>query len=370
MGNQRGIALIIVLAIVAILSVVVLEFSSSIRVEMYVSANYDAQTQALFAAKAGLEYAIYVLRTDEDMNKDWLGDSWAQPLELAIGELGPPPAPLDAEADDKYAYYEEPARERDAGVVESRQGGTARVTIVDEERRISLNSLTYGAAATRARITQTLERLIEDIHVRGASYNASDIIEQMVDWTDADDEGIWEYTYEGLNDPYTPPNRPFASVNELRLLADMSDALLYGTVPFPEGEEASDGYDGALGPDDSYGLINFVHTQSVELINVNTASREVLAALLDDAYAADELILRRSEMNGFSNTSEVEALVKNMLGDNAEVARGMPVTVRSMFYRITSVGEYRNARVKITAVVYRSTRGDVSVQYYRVEGAR
>ena len=54
MTHRRGIALIIVLAIVAILSVLVLEFSYSVWVDMYLSASYDARTQALYAAKAGV----------------------------------------------------------------------------------------------------------------------------------------------------------------------------------------------------------------------------------------------------------------------------------------------------------------------------
>ena len=370
MRTQGGIALIIVLAIVAILSIVVLEFTQSIRVEMYVSANYDAHTQALYSAKAGVEYAIYVLRSDEDLNKDWLGDSWAQPLELTIGEIAPPPRPKGEEADEDYELYDVSERERDADAVEARDGGTARVAIADEERKIGLTSLS-GRSRTPGLMSTALERLIEDLHVPGASYNATDLVEQMTDWVDDNDEGVWEYTYEGLEDPYTPPNRPFDSVYELRLLADMSDTLLYGTVPFPDDQETRDEYENGLGADWSYGLINFVHTQSIDSINVNTAPREVLAALFDDPYVAEEIIERRRENGGFNNTSEVEALVKEMAGSDSEAARALPVfAVRSLFYRITSVGEYHNVRVKITAVVYRSTRSDVTVQYYRVENVQ
>ncbi|MBN1916401.1 MAG: general secretion pathway protein GspK [Verrucomicrobia bacterium] len=357
--------MIVVLAIVAILSVVVLEFASSIRVEMYVSANYDAHTQALYAAKAGLEYAIYVLRTDEDMNKDWLGDAWAKPLELTIGAPDRAPEPESVDGSDEYTLYTPPARERDARVVEARIGGTARVSITDEERKIGLYSV-HGSQVSGI-VRETLERLLDELHVPGAAYNASDIVEQIVDWTDQDDEGVWEYTYEGLEDPYVPTNRAFRSVAELRLLADMSDALLYGTVPFPEDQEERDVYENGLQSDWSYGLINFVHAQSIGLININTAPREVLTALFDDSYAAEEIIDWRREQGGFSNTDDVLAIVQEATGNDPTVTRALPLTVRSLFFRITSVGEYHNVRVKITAIVYCSTRGDVSVQYYRVE---
>jgi type II secretory pathway component PulK len=372
--NTRGIALIIVLAIVAILSVLVIEFSYSVWVDMYLSANYLSRTQAIEAAKAGVEYAIYVLRRDEDTNLDWLGEPWAQPLEITIGELVPPPDP--EEEDELADWYEEVSGRTTDRLVEPRVGGTARVLITDEERRFGVNSL-VGAYAPY--FTGRLERLIDELNVPYANVNGSELVEQMVDWTDDDDDGSWEYVYETLTDPYMAMNRPFTSVHELRLLADMTDALLYGTVPYPDVEPGygSDNddtdwvdYENRLGPDDAYGLISFVHCQQAIKVNVNTAPREVLTAFFDDSIVADEIMAERQE-RPFSDTGEesrLGMLVKELGGEYDSLKHGRCLDVRSQFFRIESIGEYRGVRVKVTAVVLWNGR-DVTIQCYRIENA-
>jgi type II secretory pathway component PulK len=365
MNEQRGIALIVVLAIVAILSVLVLEFGHSTWVDMYLSSSYDARTQALNAAKAGVEYGIYLLRRDEDTRVDWLGDAWAKPVTLEIGKLVPPLDP-DEENPQPEGYWESNSRR-----VEPRDGGTAHVLIVDEDRKIPLARL-----GSNPRVQAILTQLIDDLDAADTSYSAPDIVAAMVDWVDLDNDGSWEYLYETLPDPYVAKNQPFDTVGELGLVAEISDRLLYGTVPYPEREPGYDTEDQAdwweaqptLGPNDSYGLVNFVETEGSTWINVNTAPREVLMAIFDDnELAVDEIMQHRRE-TAFETEAEFEAVVKSVFNDEARLTelRRM-LTVRSQFFTITSVGEYHDIKVKVTAIVYRSSRPDVLVQYYRSE---
>jgi type II secretory pathway component PulK len=370
MNTHRGMALIIVLAVVAILSVLVIEFGHSVWVDMYLSSSYDARTQALNAAKAGVEYGIYLLRRDKQMSFDWLGEDWAKPVTLKIGKLVPPPDP-----DEKEPSYPEDYWESSTRPVEPRDGGTAHVLIVDEDRKIPLYLLDYKGRPEPI-IESILTQLIDDLNVADTSYSAPDIVAAMIDWVDRDNDGAWEYLYETLPDPYTAKNQHFDTVAELGLVAEMSDRLLYGTVPYPEREP---GYDTAedttwweeqpaLGPSDNYGLVNFVHTQTSVWINVNTAPREVLMAMFDDnALVVDEIMQHRRE-TPFEREAEFEAVVKSVLNDEARLKLLSPVVrVRSLFFTITSVGEYHGIKVKVTAVVYRSSRPDVDVQYYRIE---
>ena len=371
MGNARGIALIIVLAIVAILTVLVLEFSYSVWVDMYLSANYDARTQALYAAKAGVEYGVYLLRSDPDIRVDSLGDSWARPMELGIGELKRPPDP-DEEED---TFGEDRWRE-DTNRVEPRDGGTATVLIVDEDRKIAVGMLNYARSRPHPVFVEALVRLIEDLNVPEASFNARELVEAMIDWVDNDEEGAWEDYYEALPNPYEPKSRPFGSVLELRLVAGVSDALLFGTVPYPE-QETGYGTDAGtdwwereneLGPDDSYGLINFVHALGGQKINVNTAPREVLTAFFGgDTLVADQIMERRRE-EPFANWAQLKDVIGDATTGDLDLGKleGW-VSFKSVVFRITSIGEYRGARVKVTAIVYRTGRRDVVTKYYRIE---
>jgi type II secretory pathway component PulK len=373
MSNRRGLALIIVLAIVAILSVLVIEFSYSVWVDLYLSANYLSRTQAVEAAKAGVEYAIYVLRRDADRRVDSLGEEWAQPMEITIGELVPPPDPEADEDEQSTDWYADLGKQARARLVEPRAGGTAHVLIVDEERKIGVNGL---ESPYRPIFVDMLERLIDELNVPNVNVSASELVEQMIDWVDEDDVGSWEYVYEMLPEPYVAMNRPFDTLDELRLLADMTDALLYGTVPYPEVEPgySSDekpnwvDYESPLGPDDAYGLINFVHCQSPQKINVNTAPREVLTALFDgNTIVAEEIIEKRRE-EPFSETGRLKALVTELGGEYDDLKHGRWIDFRSSFYTITSVGEYRGVKAKVTALVFWSDR-DVTIQYYRIENA-
>jgi type II secretory pathway component PulK len=369
MGSRDGIALIIVLAIVAILSVLVIEFSYSVWIDMHLSSNYDARTQAVQAAKAGVEYAIYVLRRDEDMRIDWLGEEWAKPMELTIGELAPPPDPDE----DEVAWFTERDTQRTSRYVEPRSGGTAKVLIVDEDRKLSLNMLSYKGRIAHPVFTGALERLIDSLNNRSQMWNAAELVQQMVDWVDDDDEAEWDYDTPAH--PYPPMNRPFATVHELRLVADMTDEILYGTVPYPDIEpgyvdENSDWWQArtVLPDNESYGLINFVHAQSVQLINVNTAPAELLAALFEWRSGIDETIMQERLERPFQSTQDMLTRLDINERTDPEIKSVVNwLTVRSSFFRITSIGEYLGVRVKVTAIVNRSTRPDITVQYYRIE---
>jgi len=369
MNTRGGIALIIVLAIVAILSVLVIEFSYSVWIDMHLSSNYDSRTQAVQAAKAGIEYAIYLLRRDEDPRVDWLGDEWAKPVELTIGELKPPPDPEE----DDVAWFTEREQTRTSRYVEPRVGGTAKVLVVDEDRKLSLNMLSYKGRIAHPVFTGAFERLIDNLNTRGQMWNAAELVEQMIDWVDDDDEAEW--AYETNAHPYLPMNRPFATVHELRLVADMTDEILYGTTPYPDIEpgyvdENADWWQArtVLPDNQSYGLINFVHAQSVQIINVNTAPPEVLAALFEWRSGIEEQIMEERLERPFQSMEDfLSRLDLNERDDPAIKSVVNWLGVRSSFYKITSIGEYRGVRVKITAIVNRSTRPDIAVQYYRIE---
>jgi type II secretory pathway component PulK len=369
MSTRRGIALIIVLAIVAILSVLVIEFCYSVWIDMHLSANYDARTQAVQAAKAGVEYAVYLLRRDEDPRVDWLGEEWAKPIELTIGELAPPPDPEE----DELSWLSEPDERRTSRYVEPRFGGTAKVLIVDEDRKLSLNMLSYKSRIAHPVFVGALERLIENLDTQGQMWNAAELVEQIVDWVDNDDEPEW--AYDTNEHPYLPMNRPFATVHELRLVADMTDVILYGTVPYPDIEpgyvdKEADWWQArtVLPENGSYGLINFVHAQSAQLVNINTAPPEVLAALFEWRSGIEETIMEERLEKPFQSTEDFLTRLDLNERDDPEIKAVVGwLGVRSLFFRITSIGEYHGVRVKVTAIVNRSSRPDVTVQYYRVE---
>ena len=81
---ERGLSLISTLWLLTILSVLATQFLYSIRLEQRAQANFADRTKFHYAAKAGFERAVMMLRGDETPY-DSLGENWAEGLEEQIG---------------------------------------------------------------------------------------------------------------------------------------------------------------------------------------------------------------------------------------------------------------------------------------------
>ena len=82
---ERGLSLISTLWLLTILSVLATHFLYSIRLEQRAQANFADRTKFHYAAKAGFERSIVILRGDETPY-DSLGEDWAEGLEEQIGD--------------------------------------------------------------------------------------------------------------------------------------------------------------------------------------------------------------------------------------------------------------------------------------------
>ena len=82
-NDEHGLSLISTLWIVTILSVLATQFLYSIRLEGRRQANFVDRTKFHYAAKAGFENAVAVIRADETPF-DSLGEQWASGIEDQI----------------------------------------------------------------------------------------------------------------------------------------------------------------------------------------------------------------------------------------------------------------------------------------------
>ena len=75
--NESGVALIIVVAIIAILSAIGVTFMYEMRMEEKAAFNYMNSLKASYIAKSGIEHAIAVLKEDGgDTGYDWYREKW------------------------------------------------------------------------------------------------------------------------------------------------------------------------------------------------------------------------------------------------------------------------------------------------------
>ena len=163
-SNERGLSLVATLWILTILSVLATQLLHSIYLERRVQANFTDRTKYNFAAKAGFEHTIAVLRGDRTPF-DSLGEDWASTVEDSIE---------DGTTDGALLTYQ--------------------VDIIDESSKVNVNTVEVG----------TIQRLLDSIGYENVLSPNQSLADSIV------------------------ASRPFRTVRDLAKVAGMTTTLLYG----------------------------------------------------------------------------------------------------------------------------------------------
>jgi general secretion pathway protein K len=254
--DDQGIALLIVLWVMTILTVMAFSFSVMTRAEGHGTLTFKDGLEKKLLAEGGIERGVMevVYRT---VNRN-------QTLTLE----GREPWRLDG-----TAYN-----------VDMGKGG-CMVRVIDESGKVSLNGLTDSSGII-------LKNLL--IGQGTSSENADIIVDSILDWKDADDlhrlSGAESDYYRTLPRPYKARNADFETPEELILIRGMTPEILHGT-------------------DQMKGIIHFLTAYGrTARINLNSAPKEVLAALPGmDAAMADRIIEFRAsaEIRGEGDVREL-----------------------------------------------------------------
>jgi len=305
MRRERGVALITVLLVVAIVTVVSATMVARQQLSIRASSNQMQARQAWHYALGGEALARAMLARDLRAGAngetgtavDHLLEPWAQPL---------------------------PAFEIDQGEI--------LVRIEDLAGRFNLNDLLRDQQPNTAAVEQ-FRRLLLRLQI-GAPY-----AERLLDWIDPDQQPSGEYgaednAYLALDPPYRNAGRRLYDLSELRLLLDMREEDFQRLAP----------YVAALPP-------------GVPL-NVNTASAMVLSSLSDNLSlgAAESLIeLRRAAP--FRNSAAFLAQPA-MAGTTLQ---GTALAVGSQFFQATSEVRVGDRRLALVSLLQREQDGSVRV---------
>jgi len=298
--NERGVALLAVLLGVALMTLVVVDFAMTSGLGFVSAANQANELRAGYLARSGVNIGLGLLAADarSDLQAttpiDCLTDVWAVPF---------PPMPLE--------------------------GGMVSLSIVDEARKLNLNSMIgQGGALNQAAIAK-LQRLftILDVNV--------DLIQGIIEWitpAGANASGAGSEFYLGLKPPYQPRYGPMPTIGDLQMVRGFNEAIFNRVSPF-------------------------LTVMPETAVNANTASPQVIAALepelMEDQKIVQEIIEAR-EIRPFSQPTDIMNLP-----DLGAVAQRLSrdVVLRSQFFTVTGTGTYAGARKIITATFHRETNG-------------
>ena len=250
--NQTGgVALILVVWVVVVLTAIVGEFAFTMRTEINIARNFKEEEEAYQMALAGIEKAKLELLLINRAEVMYLGEEDM----LMFGE----------EEDGK----ERPSRKAEIGK------GSFEYKITDEDGKLNINTATDG-------------QLKVLFHDSGIDVTEVDIIvDSIFDWKDDNDlhriNGAEEDYYKSLENPYSCKDGPFSTLEELLLVKGMTKDILYGSKDKEEGDE------------EYYkGVAQYLTVYGSNLININTASESVLDVKLDPTNAQNIIIMRET----------------------------------------------------------------------------
>jgi general secretion pathway protein K len=222
-GNDRGIALIMVLWVIVLLGVTATYFSRGIREEAYIVKTFKENEKANLLATAGVHHALALLshpyRDRMNVDQDYIDHYFTDIDTVAFAE------------------------------------GTYSVRVNDEESKININ------LASR----EVIRGLLTNIGLY--SMKADSISDAIMDWRDADDaamlNGAESDYYMGLDNPYPCKNSTFHSLEELLLVRGVTPEILYGENQVEGGD----------------GLIDHLTIYGRGKVNINTANENILRSL-------------------------------------------------------------------------------------------
>jgi len=312
--GERGIALIIVLWVLAFLMFIVVEFAYTMRVETDTVRNLKDETAARYLALAGINMGLAELSVKYDivfLDKD---------AELMLGEQ-----------DESGVSTFNVKREFAMG------DGNLRYSIEDEVGKLNLNTATRAQIAELLRLTG-VERVERDI-----------IADSILDWRDKNHEfhfnGAEDDYYGSFPHPYGAKDGPFETRDELLLVRGITPEIFYGTGRVPP-ELALPRTGARLNYERKYaGLAPYVTVKGEGKVNINTAAPMVLDAMYGKGKSI-EITLRR-ETEGYFNWP--------MYGG----------AVTSRVFSIVAEGEVRGMRYTIKAIAERlPDRPEATVTYW------
>ena len=346
--QESGVALMMAIASVTLLMIIATEVMYETGVELVVSSQAVNQLKAHYAAKAGVQLSllrIHAYKKAASLAGDKIPASMLDPI-WQMPFAWPPVVGENVSAVEKG--------EIQSAVKESKMQGTYFVTIQSEGGKLDINDLASPskviAASTRQQLLQMLTTKMESDDAfadknRGVEF--STIVDNITDWVDDDktqkggrgDESSL-YPSRGPND-VMPPNAPFKTLEELHMVAGMTDDL----------------YD-LLAP-----RLTVFGTKG---INVNYASKDVLMSLspqITDERAGRIIEDRAKPDRGPFKSEEDFVQYLGTIGITGNPFQGekeedkVPLLYGPEFnFRIISTGRAGRVQREITAVTFDLSR--------------
>ncbi|MDY6831252.1 MAG: general secretion pathway protein GspK [Thermodesulfobacteriota bacterium] len=332
--GDRGVAILVVLMIIALLVAVLFSVNRRARTGMDAVMVFRDRVTLSHMAASGIHIGQAVLVEDRiNTEIDSIQEAWADPvaLEGIVGEF-----PFEK--------------------------GSLSLRITDLMGRIQVNALVQFPEGRQVNGDQEVlwYRLMDLVKIfSGPDYDIRPvaILHAIKDWLDSGDDdatedfGAESDYYQSLTPSYTCRNGPVIDVSELALVKGMS-AGIFNVI------DASYGISDMV---TTFGMVEVAQGEGFTFpgrININTAPVYVLAALIpevEDAHLAAEIDAFRSEISNGLYVHDLSGAAWYKQAPGCEEINISPalITTRSDFFQIEATAVLGEMQVTQTAVVRR-----------------
>ncbi len=295
--HSRGIALIMVLWVIAILSVVVLEFSFGMRTELNLTRHIKEEFQLYEMAIGGVHRAIVEMIYKRDpkvqqKRKTLKAEEFSQDQ-------------LEWVTDGKPYFLSFP-------------GGKVEIRVTGEDGKVNLNTVSESL----------LRKIIGNVGLEGEARDI--VVDSILDWRDPDDfyrlNGAENNYYRALREPYDCKDGPFDSVEELLLVRGVTTELFHGMKRKDEEQKVE-----KIGLKDLFSIY-----ASGEQIDINSATSIVMRMVLGIPKQVSERVAKAREERPFDHQGDLVQRVPEIAPFMKEAGRFITYRPRTPYYTIES----------------------------------
>ncbi len=297
--NPNGVALVMVLWVVTILSVVVLEFCFAMRTEVNIAKNYKEEFQLYAVAEGGVQRAITELIYKHDQRIHQMRKT-PNPEEI-------PPAEREWVADGRPYLLPFDL-------------GECEIKVMSEAGKVNINLVPESL----------LRKMLGNLGLEGEQRDI--VVDSIMDWRDPDDfyrvNGAENDYYRSLKEPYDCKNGALSSIEELLLVRGVTSDLFNGR----RGKGKEEGSKG-----DGPGLKDIFSIYSpMGLIDINSATPAALRAVLGVPSEIARRIVKAREEKGFENQPDLLQRVPELAPLFGEVGTFIVFQSTTPYYTIES----------------------------------
>ena len=297
--GEKGVALIMVLWVMAILSVVALEFSFAMRTEINITKNHKEELQQYAMAEGGVQRAITELIYKHDARLQQMKKT------LSLEEI--PPEQKEWMADGRS--YTLPFDQ-----------GSCEIRMMSEAGKININIVSEFL----------LRKIIGQLGMEGDARDV--VVDSVLDWRDTNDfyraNGAENDYYLSLKEPYYCKDGNLDSIEELLLVKGVTPDLYHGKKRTLEGEEGST---------DRVGLKDIFSIYSLgEQVDINSATPLVMNMVLGIPREVSQQMVKAREEKPFENQQDLLNRVPELGPFVGEIGRLIVYRSALPYYTIES----------------------------------